>query len=112
MPSANLARILEEVKALSPEERQELRRALESEPETPPILEVAGLRSKRELLDELDRRLLAAGLIRRIPPPITDFTPYQNRKPVEVEGEPLSETIIKERRSGSWSLEPRRGGSE
>ena len=44
----------------------------------------------------LQKRLLAKGLIREIKPPrvnrIGDF------KPIEVKGEPISETIIRERR--------------
>jgi len=41
---------------------------------------------------------VAKGLVRRIPPPITDFAPYRDWRPVEIEGEPLSETIVRERR--------------
>jgi Arc/MetJ-type ribon-helix-helix transcriptional regulator len=47
---------------------------------------------------ELQRRLLAAGIISEIKPPIVDMTPYQNRHAVPIEGEPISETVIRERR--------------
>lgn len=47
---------------------------------------------------ELQRRLLAAGIISEIRPPITDLTPYQNRRAVPIQGEPISETAIRERR--------------
>src|SRR5262249_51582417 len=47
---------------------------------------------------ELQRRLLAAGVISEIKPPITDLTPYRNRQAVPIRGEPLSETVIRERR--------------
>ena len=47
---------------------------------------------------ELQRRLLAAGIISEIKPPITDLTPYQNRRAVPIQGEPISETAIRERR--------------
>ena len=47
---------------------------------------------------ELQRRLLAAGVISEIKPPITDLTPYRNRRAVPIQGEPISETIIRERR--------------
>ena len=47
---------------------------------------------------ELQRRLLAAGIISEIMPPITDLTPYQNRRAVPIHGEPISETAIRERR--------------
>jgi Arc/MetJ-type ribon-helix-helix transcriptional regulator len=48
--------------------------------------------------EELQRRLFEAGVLSEIKPPITDFTPYPNRHAVAVQGEPLSETIIRERR--------------
>jgi Arc/MetJ-type ribon-helix-helix transcriptional regulator len=47
---------------------------------------------------EMQRRLLDAGLICEIKPPITDLTPYHNRQAIPVRGEPLSEAIIRERR--------------
>jgi putative addiction module CopG family antidote len=47
---------------------------------------------------QLQQRLLAAGIISEIKPPITDLTPYRNRRAVPVQGEPISETAIRERR--------------
>jgi Arc/MetJ-type ribon-helix-helix transcriptional regulator len=47
---------------------------------------------------ELQRRLLAAGVISEIKPPIRDLTPYRNRRAVPIQGEPISETAIRERR--------------
>ena len=47
---------------------------------------------------ELQRRLLEAGIISEIKPPITDLTPYRNRRAVPIQGEPMSETVIRERR--------------
>ncbi len=38
---------------------------------------------------ELQQRLLKAGIISEIKPPITDLTPYQHRQAVPVQGEPL-----------------------
>jgi hypothetical protein len=46
----------------------------------------------------VQRRLFEAGLISEIKPPITDLTPYQNRQAISIQGEPLSETVIRERR--------------
>ena len=43
-------------------------------------------------------RLVDAGLLGEIKPPIEDPTPYKHRKAVPIVGEPLSETVIKERR--------------
>lgn len=89
MSSANLEKVIEEVKALTPSERRRVRELIDS------LLEQAVSMSPEDLLDQT---LLEAGVISEIPPRITDFTPYQNRKPVEVKGKPLSETIIEERR--------------
>jgi len=47
---------------------------------------------------ELQRRLFEAGVLSEIKPPITDLTPYHNRQTVPIQGEPLSETVIRERR--------------
>jgi putative addiction module CopG family antidote len=47
---------------------------------------------------ELQRRLVAAGLLSEIKPPITDMSPWQGRQAVPIEGELLSEMIIRERR--------------
>lgn len=89
MSSANLEKVIEEVKALTPIERRRVRELIDS------LLDQAVSTSPEDLLDQT---LLEDGVISEIPPRITDFTPYQNRKPVEVKGKPLSETIIEERR--------------
>jgi Arc/MetJ-type ribon-helix-helix transcriptional regulator len=47
---------------------------------------------------ELQRRLLEAGVLSEIKPPITDLTPYRQRQAVPIQGEPLSETVLRERR--------------
>ncbi len=47
---------------------------------------------------KLQRRLMEAGIISEIRPPISDLTPYQNRRAVPIQGEPISETLIRERR--------------
>jgi hypothetical protein len=81
MAMSTFDRLAEEIKTLTPEEQMRLRDLL-----------------NQALHDELNRRLLAEGVISRIPPPITDLTPYENWKPVEIQGPPLSETIIEDRR--------------
>ncbi len=48
--------------------------------------------------EELNRRLLAAGLITPLPDPAEDLD--DDEPPIEMKGEPLSETIIRERRRG------------
>jgi hypothetical protein len=47
---------------------------------------------------EIQRRLYDAGLISEIKPPISDVGPYRDRRPVPIKGEPLSVTVIRERR--------------
>ena len=85
-----LDQLVEEVKALTPDEQRRLRSLLDTWLATPP---------SGPTEEELDRRLLEKGLISRIPPPITDLTPFRNLKPARIlHGKPISETIIEERR--------------
>ncbi len=46
---------------------------------------------------EVQQRLFDAGLISEIKPPITDLTPYRNRRAVPIQAEPIFETVIRER---------------
>jgi hypothetical protein len=46
----------------------------------------------------VQQRLFDAGLISEIKPPITDLTPYRNRRAVPIQGEPISVTALRERR--------------
>lgn len=93
MSSTSLETVIEELKALTPAEQKKVRELIDS------LLEAsAETSSTLSPEDLLDQRLLEAGVISEIPRRITDFTPYQNRKPIEVKGKPVSETIIEERR--------------
>ena len=47
---------------------------------------------------EVQQRLFDAGLISEIKPPIADLTPYQIRRAVPIQGEPISVTALRERR--------------
>ena len=47
---------------------------------------------------EFKKRLLEVGLLTKITPPIIDFSPWRDRRPVPIEGKPVSELIIEERR--------------
>jgi len=47
---------------------------------------------------EFEQHLLKKGVISRIPPRIRDANFEANRKLIEVEGKPVSEIIIEERR--------------
>jgi hypothetical protein len=87
--STNLERVLNEVKALSPDDLRKLRDELDA------MLEPTGSRMTEE---EFEQHLLAQGIISSIPSRDIDPVGYQNRKPVEVKGRPVSETLIEERR--------------
>ena len=86
MPSENLDRVLEEVRSLTAAEREELRTRLNSWPKPSQSTE-----------DDLDQRLLSAGVISSVPARGTTL-PYRRWKPIAVKGKALSETIIEERR--------------
>ncbi len=70
------------------------RRALEILPDS----QVATERLRGVLEDKLERRLFELGYLSRINEPIRDFTPYENRTLIRVEGKPVSEIIVEERR--------------
>ncbi len=89
MPTTDFERAVELVKALTAAEQRQLRDLLD-EWLAPPQNQLTE--------DELAQELLREGILDHVPPPITDLKPYQNRQPVDIQGEPLSETIIKERR--------------
>jgi len=86
-----IEQIEREVKQLSAEDLRKVRQLVDSLLETkeakPTMTE-----------EEFERHLYEKGIIGEVKPPITDFSPYANYKPITVIGEPVSETIIKERR--------------
>jgi hypothetical protein len=90
MMSTNVERVLDEIRSMTAEEQRQVRVALNS-PETvkSPVTD-----------DEFEQHLLASGVITDIPPPPTeaDIEAFRNYKPITVEGKPVSETIIEERR--------------
>ncbi len=88
MAKVALDQVLEQVKMLMLDEKRQLRQMLDDLLESSP---------PESLEEELARRLQKAGLIITRPPPITDFTPYQNRKLVKVKGKPVSEVLIEDR---------------
>ncbi len=54
---------------------------------------------EKPLIDALNQRLLAAGLVIQLPDPAEDIDDDDPEdQPIEIVGEPLSETIIRERR--------------
>lgn len=89
MEQATLEKVIEEVKSLTPEEQAEVREVLDG------ILPSKNNSPSRE---EYEKYLLAKGVISHIPtrqPPSPERKAF---KPIKVEGKPISETIIEERR--------------
>ncbi|HXG64540.1 MAG TPA: hypothetical protein VNO70_05495 [Blastocatellia bacterium] len=79
---------MEEVRALPPDEQRQVKDLLDA------LLQEPASPSPEDLLNQ---QLLQAGLLKRIPPRTVD----PNRppfKPIKVQGKPVSETIIEERR--------------
>jgi len=91
MASQRLDNILKEVRELNESEYLELRQRL-----------AAGVNSQHAAMGKspLDEVLLAHGIISRIPTPLADEEQmrFNAWKPVQIQGKPLSETIIEDRR--------------
>ena len=92
--SSRIAEIIQQIKSLPPNELSELRQALASaiekgtfETQAPSMTE-----------DEFEQEMESKGFLRRALPPVTDLSPYENYHPVKVQGQPLSEMIVEERR--------------
>jgi hypothetical protein len=86
MASATLERVVEEVKAMTPDEQQQLRDVLNELLSNPQNIEYL-----------LQKSLHESGLLSEIKPSRTGQT-RRAFKPIEVKGKPVSETIIEERR--------------
>jgi hypothetical protein len=98
MAHSEFAHILGSIDALSPEQVQQLRRELDRK-FAPPAAQDGPPLTEAELADqEAQRRLLAAGVISEIKPSRRVPTETERFTPIPIQGEPLSETIIRERR--------------
>ena len=90
--------ILSSISDLSPEQLRQLRRELDTKLASSAVLDDVAL-TKEYLADqEAQRRLLAAGVISEIKPSRRVTTETDRFTPIPIPGEPLSETIIRERR--------------
>ena len=87
---STVERVLEEVKTLTPGEQRQVHTLLDS------LLENQANPQTTE--DEFLRMLLQKGIITNIPNPADDADEDDEFEPVEVQGKPLSETVIEERR--------------
>lgn len=86
--SAALDKIIEEMKALTTDELQQLRATVDS---------LLSQSDEAAAEDEFERELMAEGFISKVEP-LKDFSPYETYEPVRVSGKPVSEMIIEERR--------------
>jgi hypothetical protein len=97
MSQTEFNHLMDSLTALSTEQLRQLRRELDSK-----LISSANstgrVNEAQETNQDVQRRLFDAGLLGEIKPPITDLTPYRDRKAIAIEGEPLSETVIRERR--------------
>jgi len=89
MVRPNVNKIYQAVKTLSDSEQDELRRLLDQR--STPIASAEGM---------LARLLLARGVISKVhpAPQKDDLARFESWQPVPVEGKPVSETMIEERR--------------
>ena len=115
MTQTDFNHLLSSIKALSPEQMQRLRQQLDAElahpaprakgqSPKPPVkaakrAKPAQAPKKPLSIDEIHRQMMARGLILRLPDPALDIDDDDpDDQPIAIEGEPLSETIIRERR--------------
>lgn len=94
MAKATLERVVEEARSLTEQEQQQLRTMLDAWLTDPPESGVAAeeLKAKEHLLTQ---RLLEKGIISKLP---TGERSQQQFKPVKVLGQPVSETLLEDRR--------------
>jgi hypothetical protein len=111
MTQTEFNHLLSRIKALPPEQMRQLRQQLDSEladPQQPPprppgkaakCAKPASPEKKPLTADEFNRRLLAEGRLASLPDPALDLDDDDpDDQPIAIEGEPLSETILRERR--------------
>ena len=98
MTHSEFNHLLGNINALSPEQMRRLRRELDSKLALPAVDGEPPLTEKERADYEAQRRLLAAGIISEIKPSKRVSTGTERFMPIPIPGEPLSETIIRERR--------------
>jgi hypothetical protein len=114
MTHTDFNQLLSSIKTLSPDQVRQLRQQLDQQlaqskkRATAPTPSKAAKRaksaeaeapSKPSSIEELHRKMMARGLITRLPDPSLDIDDDDpDDQPVPIKGEPLSETIIRERR--------------
>jgi hypothetical protein len=90
MSQTEFTQMLSNLEALSPEQMAALRRELDK-------MAAPAKRAAPVSEDDFERELLYAGLMTSLPTP-ADPASRPAFQPIAIDGEPLSETIIRERR--------------
>jgi hypothetical protein len=109
MTHTDFNHLLSSIKALTPEQARRLRQQLDRQvaeknrPATPPgksakRAKPAQAPKKPLTRNEFHRQLFAEGRIASLPDPALDIDDDPDDQPIAIKGEPLSETIIRERR--------------
>ena len=98
MTHSEFNHILGSINGLSPEQIQQLRRELDRKLTAPAVQGEVPLTEAERADQEAQRRLLAAGIISEIKPSRRVATETERFSPIPIQGEPLSETILRERR--------------
>ena len=106
MTHSDFNQLMSSIKGLSPDQMRLLRQRLDNELAQPKLPAAQGPghakpgRSKRPLTEaEFQHHLLSMGLLTSLPDPTLDIDDDDpDDVPVAIKGEPLSETIIRERR--------------
>jgi len=91
MELTTLDRAVEVVRALTPAEQQQLRRLMDTWQEPQPA------ETARDQQQRLAERLLAKGLIKRIPHNAYTEAARDRHEPIKVVGRPVSETLLEDR---------------
>lgn len=86
MNTVTLGNLLEEVAALTTEERRQLRDAIDVS------------LGESTLEDEVELSLLETGLLSELKPAPDRSSAYRECEPIEVGGRPVSQTIVEDRR--------------
>lgn len=89
--ATDIEQLLSQICSLTADEQRRFRQILDQELPDAPI-------PAQPTEDDFKRRLLELGLLKDVKPPVRDLGPYQHREPFKIQGKPLSETIIEERR--------------
>ena len=110
MTQTEFNHLLSQVDALPPEQMRQLLQQIDrklaepGQPLAPPARKAKRVRPGQApkptpSIEELHRKMMARGLILRLPDPSLDLDDDDPEdQPVPIEGEPLSETILRERR--------------